>query len=90
MNGQIKQRCGEVWPFTSKGNFSHHGQALWGMKKQTETKGQTNCTSYDLCWIYLHLLRVLHLRTVQKTRTRLKKTTCILQSASAHMLGNGI
>lgn len=34
MNGQIKQRCGEVWFFTSMGNFSHHGQALRRLEKK--------------------------------------------------------
>lgn len=28
MNGQIKQRCREVWLFTSTGNFSHQGQTV--------------------------------------------------------------
>lgn len=28
MNGQIKQRRGEVWLFTSMRNFSHHGQTV--------------------------------------------------------------
>lgn len=28
MNGQIKQRCREVWLFTSMGNFSHQGQTV--------------------------------------------------------------
>lgn len=38
MNGEIKQRDGEVWLFTSMGNFSQHGQALWKLKESSKPR----------------------------------------------------
>lgn len=41
MNGQIKQRCGGVWLFTSMGNFSHHGQTVeMGAKNVSQRYGK--------------------------------------------------
>lgn len=41
MNGQIKQRRGGVWLFTSMGNFSHHGQTVeMGAKNVSQRYGK--------------------------------------------------